>query len=269
MGRRLVVTLLTLLGLWLAAPAGAEVVAGTPDESIPEAYGPMAPGTAYSGAFDNTSYDDVDYLAFRVTQAGQTLEFTVANTTSPCNDPDEAGCPVYATLMDDTDQQVGGDSSSAGTVATAGDLEQIDWTFAQPGTYYLLMESNGDEAPGSPSYTVGYTVLGGSVPAGNPAPVLKSLTVARRQHGSAVLGRLVLGQPVAVLQARLVAGHRLVRMLTQRAVSSGAHRLRLPLPGYWRARLKRAHSLALVLRLTLVTASGRRLSYRRPVTVSP
>jgi len=38
---------------------------------------------------------------------------------------------VYATLIDQTKHQVGGDASSAGTVATVDDKETIDWTFAR------------------------------------------------------------------------------------------------------------------------------------------
>jgi hypothetical protein len=48
----------------------------------------------------------------------------VQNTTPNCQDPYDAGCPVYATLMDSTGQnQVGGSNSDAGTVATNGDTE--------------------------------------------------------------------------------------------------------------------------------------------------
>ncbi|HUZ30062.1 MAG TPA: hypothetical protein VMU90_12515 [Solirubrobacteraceae bacterium] len=143
-------------GLMLSA-ANAEVVPGQTDESIQQSY-PLTAGHTYTGAFDNTTYDDVDYLAFHVTQANQTLQFTVANTTQSCADPNDAGCPVYATLMDANDQQLGGDTSDAGTIATDGDTEVIQWQFQAPGTYYLLMESNGDLAPGNPAYSVTFGV---------------------------------------------------------------------------------------------------------------
>ena len=171
-----VVGVLLAMATWSAA-AGAEVTAptaGGPDESIAQAYGPLKGGVSYSGAFDDSSYDDVDYLAFHVSKAGQTLEFTIANTTPSCSDPNDTGCPVYGTLMDGSDHQVGGDTSAAGTIATAGDTETFDWTFSQPGTYYLLMENNGDLPAGNPTYTARFVSRAGGT---GTAPLVKSLKV--------------------------------------------------------------------------------------------
>jgi hypothetical protein len=270
--RGLTIALIASIGFCIAPlAASAEVVSGQPDESIQQA-DPINQGTTYAGAFDDSSYDDVDYLAFQVSQPGQTLEFTVANTTQPCIDPNDAGCPVYATLMDSSDQQVGGDASAAGTIATSADTEVFDWTFAAPGTYYLLMESNGDESPGNPSYSVKFgapaAATGGSGPAGSgagsgptgaPAPIIKSLTVSPRQRGTVVRGRVVLGRPVASLFATLFAPGqrpRFVGRLGEYNLAAGFHQLAIRLtPGY-RTRLKRRHHLSLLLRLTVSTASG-------------
>src|SRR5436305_9242058 len=81
-------------------PVAMAEVNGCPsgqDESIPGC--PVSSGVTYTGAFQSTStHDDLDYLQFTVSKAGQTLQFTVANTTKPCSDPDGTDCPVYLTL---------------------------------------------------------------------------------------------------------------------------------------------------------------------------
>jgi len=278
--------LIASIGFWIAPlAASAEVVSGQPDESIQQAY-PINQGITYSGAFDDSSYDDVDYLAFQVSQPGQTLEFTVANTTQACIDPNDAGCPVYATLMDAGDQQVGGDGSAAGTIATSADTEVFDWTFATPGTYYLLMESNGDESPGNPSYSVNFGAPGagtggsgsgaggsatGSGPTGAPAPIIKSLTVSPRQRGVVVRGRVVLGRPAASLSATLFARGqrpRFVGRLEERDLAAGSHQLAIRLTPRYRRRLKRRHHLSLLLRLTARTASGQRATLSSRISLS-
>lgn len=258
----------------LAPGARGEVTPGTPDESIHQAYGPIKARVTYSGAFDNTNYVDVDYLKFDVATAGQTLEFTVANTTQSCNDPNNAGCPVYATLMDQTDSQVGGDASGAGTIASANDTEVFDWTFAQPGTYYLLIESRGDLSPASPSYQVSFVPKsgtgggGGTSGGGTPPPIVKSLKVVAQQRGPAVIATFVLGQPAARMRATLVASQRLVATVTRRNLSAGTYRLVIRLPTPWRHKLKLAYHLALRLKLTVVTASGQQVSFTRRVTLN-
>jgi hypothetical protein len=250
--------------------AKADVVSGQPDETIQQAY-PIAPGHTYSGAFDDSMYEDVDYLAFTVTKANQTFQFTVANTTQTCNDPNDAGCPVYATLMDSNNQQVGGDTSDAGTIATNGDTEVLSWTFASPGTYYLLMESDSDLTPGSPSYTVAFGAPAPGSPAGTgpSAPLVRSLTVPPRQRGIRVRARVVLGQSHVRLNANLVAGHHtVVARLTRQGLGPGAHPLVLRLPHAYQMRLKRKHHLSLVFRLVATSASGQRTSLSRHVTLS-
>jgi hypothetical protein len=264
-----------------ASAAGADVVGGGPDETITQAAGPLLPYVSYSGAFANPG--DVDYLAFRVAFAGETLGFLVANTTQSCNSPDDDSCPVYATLMDSTNQQVGGDTSGAGTVATAGDTETFSWTFAQPGTYYLLMESNGNLADGQPTYSVGVAVPGGTGGPGGSGgtgggagsgPVVKSITVGRRQRGNRVTAQVVLTQRAASLSATLLAlgphGRETeIAKLTRHSVAPRTYLLALALPAFYRRELEHSHRLSLVLETTVTTSSGRRLSYTRRVTLTP
>ena len=251
----------------IGGAAQAEVVTGRPDESIQQAYGTIVAGKVYSGAFDNTSYDDVDYLAFVVSRAGESFHFTVTNTTQSCNDPDLTDCPVFATLMDSTDNQVGGDTSTAGTSAvTTGTVQTIDWTFTQPGTYYLLMESNGDEVPGSPSYSVSFTSI-------SPAPMLSSLTVRAHQRGTSVAARFDLGQSASTVTATLAALHSggrqqpvtIVRLFN---LAAGPRQLTIRLPESWGKTLKRLRHLSLLLNLNVVSQAGEQASNSRRVSLT-
>lgn len=256
-----------MLALAVAAPVSRADIAGAgPDESVAQAFGPLQPGVTYSGAF--RTQDDVDYLAVVVSKAGETLEFTLSNTTRPCVDPDDQGCPVYATLMTPSDQQVGGDSSAAGTIATNNDTEVFDWTFQSPGTYYVLMESNGDLAAGSPTYTLGFNhVLSGS------APIISSLRVPAHQHGASVKAKLVLAQAAVTLRADLLllrkgnTPHRIVRQ-TRHNLAPGSYHLLMKLPKRYRQMLAATHSLSLLLKITVVGASGSQQTITRHVTIT-
>jgi hypothetical protein len=228
-----------------------------------------------------------------VASAGESFHFTVSNTLQSCNSPDDDYCPLYATLMDQTNQQVGGDTSSAGTIATVDDTETIDWTFAQPGTYYVLMESNGNLPDGQPTYTVSFTVTsgsggggtgtggtggaggggtGGTGGSGGSAAVVKSITVARHQRGTWVTARVVLAQAAARMTSTLFAVHRgrrdaFVASSTRHPVSARTYKVRIRLSASYRHTLKLRHHLSLVLKTTITTASGHRLAYTRRVTL--
>ncbi|MCA1696436.1 MAG: hypothetical protein LC749_17900, partial [Actinobacteria bacterium] len=144
-------------------PASAALAdVGAPDDSIAQAFGPLAAGTLYSGSF--VSPTDVDYLAFGVTQPGETLHFDVANTVHGCLSAAVTGCPVYATLIDGQGLQLGGEGSSAGTGPLTEDAATgvIDWTFDAAGVYYVAVDSDGD----LPTYTVQYRVVGAGAGAG-------------------------------------------------------------------------------------------------------
>lgn len=256
-----VLSLLAILA-WPAL-AGADVNGAGPDETPAQAYGPLQLNAPVSGAFTDSS--DEDYLAFTVARAGQTLDFTLQNTTASCADPNGAGCPVYATLMDSSGQnQVGGDQSAAGTIATSGDTETFAWTFAQAGTYYVLLESNGDLPAGSPSYRVTLTApsgTGSSTSGGTPPPLVRACTVPPRQHGYAVAAKLVLGQVAARVRALVLMAlphgrSQKVAAKTLRGLSAGTHRFRFALSPVARAQLKRGRRLSLSLRLSVVPRSG-------------
>jgi Bacterial pre-peptidase C-terminal domain len=263
--RAVVVALAAIVAI--SAPAAdADIVGAGPDETIQQAYGPLAQSVNYTGAFSGPN--DVDYLAFEVTSAGESLHFTVSNTMHSCNSPDDDSCPLYATLMDQTNNQVGGDNSSAGTVATFNDTETIDWTFAQPGTYYVLMESNGNLPAGQPTYTVR---TGPPPPSG---PVVKSITVPRHEYGFSVRGAVVLGQPAASLRTTLftlAANGRRIFVATSalHSVAAGTYRPSVRLPAFWRHRLVQRHSLPMLLEFTIVMASGSHLSFTRGLTLTP
>lgn len=248
-----------------ASTAKADIVGAGPDETIQQAYPPLAQSVNYNGAFTDSA--DVDYLAFRVATAGESLHFTVSNTLKSCNSPDQDSCPLYATLMDQTNHQVGGDTSSAGTVATVNDTETIDWTFAEPGTYYLLMESNGNLPAGQPTYTVR---IG---PPPSTGPVVKSVNVPRHQHGNDVKATVVFAQPAASLRATLFgpgrAGHQpSIASVTRHPVSARTYVLNLRLSGVYRRMLKVRHKLSLVVKIGIAAASERSLRYVRRVTLT-
>jgi hypothetical protein len=283
--------------------AGADVEPGNiAAETIQTAY-PIQPNATYSGAFnpDTTTYHDLDYLAFTVASAGETLEFVVQNTTQPCNDSYDLGCPVYATLMDGTNQQVGGDSSAAGTWAPNGDTEIFDWTFGVPGTYYLLMESNGNDPAGTPTYAVRYGVLatgggssggtyngptggtsgatyggpgsGGLMP-GRGSFLVPSLRVVPHQRGTAVTVSFTLGLPTRSLMATLLVPRRHkaakpILTASRGPMGTGLHSLSLKLPAAYRRELKQRHILSLLVRVAFVGAAGQRLVYTRAVSLKP
>lgn len=157
-----------------AAPVAAADVFG-PDESIQAAGGPLAAGTVYSGTF--VSAQDIDYLSFEVPQP-ETLRFDVANTLTSCRPymiqpaPGEPApyiepypaCPLWATLIDEAGQQLGGEGSAAGTGRVEyHSYEEVEWTFSAPGRYYVVLESDycgGHEAECQlPSFTISYNVV--------------------------------------------------------------------------------------------------------------
>lgn len=280
--------LLVLLATAAFPTSGAADISDAgPDETASQAYGPLQEGVSYSGAFASPS--DVDYLSFVVAQAGETLQFTVQNTTQMCQDPYDAGCPLYATLMDSTGQnQVGGDNSDAGTIATAGDTETFAWMFAQPGTYYVLMESDGDLPAGSPSYSVELAGASGNGSSGGPggsggpgssgagntgSPLVRSLKVLSPQRGSAVVVTLDLGRATSWVRAALFLARgrgRARPVMSHRFhhLRPGRHRLVLRLPPADRRKLAHGPRLSLILRIIVATASGPPKRYTRAVVLT-
>jgi hypothetical protein len=275
----------------LTSSAGAEISGAGPDESIAHAYGPLQANLTYTGAFAGAN--DVDYLSFRTTAAGQIVQFTIRNTTPMCADPNNAGCPVYATLMDATGQnQLGGSDSDAGTIATYGDTEIFRWTFAQPGTYYLLMESDGDLPSGSPAYAVALGLPGTGSGTGtgsgsgsgsgsgtgsgsgsaNQAGAVRSLTVLPHQRGRSVAATVVLARHAAWLRAMVLAPRPrrrpvFVASVTSRNLGPGVQRVSVRLPLAYRRELTAGRKLAVLLRITVANPAGPPTSFTRNVSL--
>lgn len=201
--RRLLILLVA--GGAVAAPSIALAnVNGQPANSIAGAY-PTVAGMSYSGDFQTPT--ETEYLSFPVTQAGQSLHFALANTTASCAQPPSSSpCPVFATLVDGNGQQLGGEGSSAGTgQVDAGSTDVIDWTFAQPGTYYVAVDSSGD----FPTFAVAYSVVQtppGSAQTTFAPPVLASLSARSLQRGKVVKGVVRLRRATRRLEARLLHG---------------------------------------------------------------
>jgi hypothetical protein len=277
MSTRFSVALAVLLTLAVTpGVALADVVGAGPDESPAQAYGPLVLNTPVAGAFVNQS--DVDLLAFTIAAAGETRYFTLANTTANCQDPNDAGCPVYATAMDQTGvNQIGGASSDAGTIATAQDTETFAWTFPSAGTYYIELESDGDLPAGTPTYrfTVSDSPSGsgtgpttGSPPPASSAPLIESLHVATRQRGGRIQMLLRTGRKARRVRTTLtLAGSRsIVASKSLFAVPAGRHQIALTLPPRLRRQLRVGHPLKLVLVVTAVPPSGTAVKRTRRIT---
>src|SRR5207247_4701156 len=106
------VAALVLVLLLLSAPAAQADLYG-PDDTLSQAYGPLRQQFTYSGALRTP--DDLDSSYYDINRAGETVEFTVQNTLQSCTSPDLDECPLWATLLDGTEHQLGGEGSAAGT----------------------------------------------------------------------------------------------------------------------------------------------------------
>jgi len=254
--------ILCVLGaLAFAAPAPADVVG--PDDSLPQAYGPLQPGVSVSGKF--TRPDDVDYLKFNVTAPNTAVHFTVTNTVGSCDSPDgPIGCAIWGTLIDGAQQQLGGEGSSAGTgQVNAGKSDVIDWTIAAPGTYYLAMDSGG----ALPSYRVR---LDPPKPTGPP---IASLSARSIRHGLAVRATVKAGRPLRSLKAKLTLTRNGTPVALGRAsvsnVKKGTKTLTITVNRTGRQALAgdANHRLRVRLRVTAVPAVGRPASAQRFLTL--
>jgi hypothetical protein len=261
-----------VIGALAAAPvaiADIQTSGGTVAADTAATAYPAQPGVTYTGTLnpDTSTYHDLDYLALTA-NAGETVQITFQNTTVGSKPSFPLTCDNYCEEFLSLDKpnpnyppppDALGLCDGAGTRATYGDTEIFDWTFAQPGTYYLLMESNGDEAPGNPSYAVefanasatgggtGGTGGPGAGPGGGPGPPLvRSLHIAPHQRGPAVAGAATLGRAALSLRVTLrsTSGAK-IAALVQGRLAAGAHRFRISLPLKWRRLLHRRHRLTL------------------------
>jgi hypothetical protein len=284
--------------LALLAPAARADVFG-PDESIAQAGGPLQPGTTYSGAF--SSPDDIDYLAFDVAQANETLHFDIVNTLTSCNNIDDNYCPMWGTLVDGNGQQLGGEGSAAGTgEVDYASSDGIDWTFPSPGRYYLALDSSGDLPTFQLDFNMVTAASGGGTTGGSghghghgqggkggsgtglapgatpgtgarPGALISSITIARHQRGRQPSALVVLTQPLAQLDVQVLArtgrGARLsvVGHLLRRRPIAGPERIRVAVRGG--AWLARSHAVPVLLRLKALSLDGRTQVVQRHFTL--
>jgi hypothetical protein len=129
-----------------------------PDENASQAYGPITSGANYSAS---VSGDDQDWFSYDVPTAGTKLHWTVSNQNAiaDCNPNGIYYCNLYATLIGPDGKQLGGDNSSAGTSGVGpGTTQTIDWTYDQPGRYYVALIGDGDTL----SYRFNFTSASGA-----------------------------------------------------------------------------------------------------------
>jgi hypothetical protein len=263
------------IALTAAAPASGLIepgnIAAPPSNPYPTQPGVMVNGTLLPDSDPRCGGHCLDYLKV-VASAGETIEFTDQNTTSGIN-PNTCYkyCPVYLSLVDSNFKDPGG--VSAGTFATYGDTEVFDWTFQAPGTYYMVMEGEGDATL---NYAVSYKIVSGG-PGGGPgpkpgpsAPLVRSLRVLSHQRGIDVEAAVTLGQWAKSLRVSLfaTAATKAIVVLKRAPDSPGRHKFELTLPFADQQMLKARHQLSLVVRITVHDASGASLTFKRRVTLS-
>ena len=250
-----------MVALVPAAAALADVAG--PDDSPAQAFGPLQPGVTVSGSF--TRPDDVDYLSFKVDAPNTAVHLVVSNTTASCGSPDGAiGCAVWGTLIDGQQQQLGGEGSSAGTgEVDAGGTDAIDWVIAQPGTYYVAMDSGGY----LPSYNVRLQ------PAAAALKPIAKLSASSVRRGRAVRVRLKAGRSLRSLTAKLTmkqgAGVLAVARRTLSSLPAGSSTFTLTVNAAGRRALAAAagHRLRLRLRVTATPRAGSPATATRSLTL--
>lgn len=267
------------LALAAAAPAGALIEPGNIG-ALPGNPYPTQPGVTVNGTlFTNqplppppASATPQDYLKFTVTSPGETIVFTDQNTTTGIN-PHTCSdyCPVYLSLVDSSLRGLG---DGAGTIATYGDTENIPWTFATPGTYYIVMESNGDV---NLSYATSYAVVSGggggcqqncNPPPPTVPPLVRTLHVSPKQRGTAVNAFITPGQSLRSARVSVLYGKRTIATQTRRSLGTVRHRFTLHLPAAYRHKLKAHHKLHVVVRITATGETGASVTYNRSVTLT-
>lgn len=266
--------------LLFATPASALIEPGNigalPGNPYPTQPGQVVNGTLFTNQPPGPgSGTPQDYLKFTITNPGETIVFTDRNTTVGPNPsfPNTCYqfCPVYLSLVDSSLMGLG---DGAGTVATYGDTENVTWTFATPGTYYIVMESDGDV---NLSYAASYVIANGG-PVGcqqncGPGPItlpplVHSLRVSPKQRGTAVNAFVKPGQPLHSVRVSLLYGKHTIAGQTRGPLGTARYRFTLQLPATYRHRLKAHHKLHLVVRVTAAGATGATATYSRAVTLT-
>jgi hypothetical protein len=256
------------IALFYAARASAQVEPGNiPADTIQTAY-PIQSGVTYHGAFQpdtKTGYHDLDYLRFTVASAGETLRFTLQNTTTGITpNTCDAWCPVFLSILNQSNTLV---ADGAGTIATYADTEVFDWTFQTPGTYYLVMESDGDLPPGLPSYAVSFNAPGAAVPS---PPLVRSLHISQSQTGPRVNASVTFGQEARAMELTLLYGKhpKSIAELKRGSLGPGRHKFKLALPTKYRTLLNARRKLFLSVRIKVTGSSGLSETFNRRVTLT-
>jgi hypothetical protein len=266
--------------LVLAAPAGALIEPGNigalPGNPYPTQPGATVDGTLFTNQPLGPGGTPQDYLKLTVANPGETIEFTDQNTTTGINpNTCDQFCPVYLSLVDSSFTGLG---AGSGTIATYADTEIFDWTFPTPGTYYMVMESDGDV---NLSYAESYRIVSGGGGSGGcqqncgpgsvtSPPLVRKLRVSPKQHGTTVNAYVTPGQTVRSVRVALLYRKHLktIAAQTRGPLGTARQRFTLALTAAYRRRLKAQHKLYLVLRITVIGKSGATVTYNRYVTLT-
>jgi hypothetical protein len=302
----LVATALTVPPLAVAdiQTSGGTVAADTAATAYP-----TQPGVTYRGTLnpDTSTYHDLDYLAVTA-NAGETIQFTFQNTTVGPNPSFPLTCDNYCEEFLSLDKpnpsyppppDALGLCNGAGTRATYGDTEIFDWTFGTAGTYYMIIEDDGDLAL---SYSVSYQVVspsggtdscqpsgttgggtggtgsgckhhcgtgsGGGANTSPPPPLVRFVRVVPTQRGTTVKATLTLGQWARSVRVALLSHQKTVAAIRRAPLGPGRHKLRLALPASYQRLLASRHKLSLVVRFIVRGKSGATQTFNRRVKLT-
>jgi hypothetical protein len=265
-----------------AASAGALIEPGN-IQALPGNPYPAQPGVTVNGTlFTNQPFPPPpatqtpqDYLKFTVANAGETIEFSDQNTTTGVK-PNMCShyCPVYLSVVDQNFKDPG---APFGTFAVYGDTEVIDWTAPAPGTYYMVMESDGDV---NVSYAAKYTILSGGGSGGggcqqncSPGPIItppliRKLRVSPKQSGTKVNAFVKPGQALHSVRMVLLYGKHTISSQTRGPLGTSRYSFTLGLSAAYRRKLKARHKLHLAVRITASGSTGATVTYTRAVTLT-
>jgi hypothetical protein len=275
--RRALVLSALAAAMTFAAPATALIEPGNvgalPGNPYPTQPGVTVNGTLFTSQPLGPGGTPQDYLAFTTTTPGETIEFTDRNTTVGSNpsfpNTCDQFCPIYLSLVDSSFTGLG---SGSGTIATYADTEVFDWTFPTPGTYYMVMESDGDV---NLSYAATYQIASGGTGGGGggPGPVftpplVRKLHVSPRQRGTRVNAVVKPGQPLQSLRISLLDRKHTIAAQSRRSTGTARYLFTLHLTAAYRKKLKARHKLQLLVQITARGKTGAALTYYRPVTLT-
>jgi hypothetical protein len=269
------VLLAMILGALTAAPSASALIEPGDIGALPANPYSAQPGVTVNGTlFTNQPLGPggtpQDYLKFTVASAGETIEFTDQNTTKGINpNTCDQFCPVYLSLVDSNFTGLG---DGSGTIATYGDTEVFDWTFQSPGTYYMVMESDGDvNLSYAASYRTGSGTCTHHCSTGSPPvspPLVRVVRVVPNQRGTTVKATLTLGQWAKSTRVSLLLHGRMIVAIRRSPLSPGRHTWALALPARDKRMLAARHKLSLVVRMTVHGKSGLAETFNRRVTLS-